>query len=129
MSELGDTIRTLREQRSLSQRELGRRAGVSGSTISLIESGQTDNPNIETLRNIATILGVSEHFILKKAGILPSDDQGTEVPSELADIIAEAELLRGTPIYHQAMRLLRETLILALYKIDPPADPDSGNHE
>jgi len=59
--ELGDIGSRLREERQragISQRELARRLGLSGSLISQIESGQS-KPSVSTLYAIVTELGVS----------------------------------------------------------------------
>ena len=51
-------LREERERAHLSQRELARRLGLSGSLISQIESGQS-KPSVSTLYAIVTELGVS----------------------------------------------------------------------
>lgn len=56
---LGQKIRQLRQRTGYSQRELGRDAGISYSTVRLIEEEQRTNPGIWTLHAIATTLGVS----------------------------------------------------------------------
>ncbi|MBR7513656.1 helix-turn-helix transcriptional regulator, partial [Mycobacterium tuberculosis] len=49
--DLGGRLRFLRQRHNLSQRELAKRAGVTNSTISLIESNQT-NPSVGALKRI-----------------------------------------------------------------------------
>jgi transcriptional regulator with XRE-family HTH domain len=51
-------LKKIREQSGLSQIELAAKAGVSTSTISLIELGKMANPNKTTLKCIADVLGV-----------------------------------------------------------------------
>jgi transcriptional regulator with XRE-family HTH domain len=49
--DLGSSIRRFRELRSMSQRELARRAGISSSALSQIESGKSQ-PSVNTLYEI-----------------------------------------------------------------------------
>lgn len=49
--ELGARLKMVREQNGLSQRELAKRSGLTHSTISLIEQGQT-SPSINSLEKI-----------------------------------------------------------------------------
>lgn len=56
-------IRELREARGLSQRQLGRLAGVAHSTVQRIEGGSID-PLIVTLDAIATVLGCTGSYRL-----------------------------------------------------------------
>lgn len=61
--DVGGRLRTLRVARKLSQRELAKRAGVTNSTISLIESNQT-NPSVGALKRIldGIPIGLAEFF-------------------------------------------------------------------
>lgn len=51
------SLRTLRRRRLLSQRDLAHLAGVTPSTIYLIESGRT-GPRLAVMRKICEALGV-----------------------------------------------------------------------
>jgi transcriptional regulator with XRE-family HTH domain len=55
---LKDNIKKIREDLSISQRELARRINMSSQMISKIERGET-SPSIETLDKIAIALGVT----------------------------------------------------------------------
>jgi XRE family transcriptional regulator, regulator of sulfur utilization len=55
---LGKAIRQLRQKRGTTQEALGRGAGVSGRTLSLIERGHA-NPTWDTVKGIAAALDVS----------------------------------------------------------------------
>ena len=54
----GDKLRRIRDDLSLSQRELADEAGVSPATINKIETGQVDRPHPSTMRKLAKALGV-----------------------------------------------------------------------
>ena len=51
MIDLGDRLKTLRKQRGMSQRELAKKAGVTNSTISLIEQNRV-SPSIASLKKV-----------------------------------------------------------------------------
>ena len=57
LNEFPQQLRTLRTERSISQRELAEKAKVSQQAISLIESGKMD-PSLKLLTTIAVVLGV-----------------------------------------------------------------------
>ncbi len=56
--QLGQRIRELREQRSLSQAALGRAIGVPNTTIIRIESGSIESPSPDKLARLAEALEV-----------------------------------------------------------------------
>jgi transcriptional regulator with XRE-family HTH domain len=55
---LGKAIRDLRDKRDLTQETLAEKTGLTGRTLSAIETG-TANPTWATVRDIAAGLGVS----------------------------------------------------------------------
>jgi transcriptional regulator with XRE-family HTH domain len=61
---LGNRIKTLREQRGWSIRELSRRANVRQATLSEIESGKRRDMTTETAKRIALALGVGVDFLI-----------------------------------------------------------------
>lgn len=54
---VGNKLRTIREERGLSQRELAQRANVSTNAISLIERDE-NSPSVSTLQSLAAALNV-----------------------------------------------------------------------
>ena len=54
----GDKVKRLREDLSLSQRELAKEAEVSPATILKIERGGVEQPHPSTVRKLAKALGV-----------------------------------------------------------------------
>ena len=64
--DIGNRLRALRTRHGLSQRELAKRAGVTNSTISLIESNRT-NPSVGALKRIldGIPIGLAEFFALE----------------------------------------------------------------
>lgn len=62
---IGENIRKYRLERKLSQEKLARLADLSFPTIAKIESGETSDPRIETVKKIADVLGVSIDDLMK----------------------------------------------------------------
>src|SRR6266700_5323551 len=64
--DIGGRLRFIRTRQKLSQRELAKRAGVSNSTISMIESNQM-NPSVGALKRIldGIPMGMAEFFALE----------------------------------------------------------------
>ena len=64
--DIGGRLRYLRSRQNLSQRELAKRAGVTNSTISLIEANKS-NPSIGALKRIldGVPIGLAEFFALQ----------------------------------------------------------------
>jgi transcriptional regulator with XRE-family HTH domain len=64
--DLGERLRFVRGRHKLSQRELAKRAGVTNSTISLIESNQM-NPSVGALKRIldGIPMGLAEFFAIE----------------------------------------------------------------
>ncbi|WP_239507390.1 helix-turn-helix domain-containing protein, partial [Klebsiella pneumoniae] len=64
--DLGNRLRYVRIANNLSQRELAKRAGVTNSTISLIESNST-NPSVGALKRIldGIPIGLAEFFAIE----------------------------------------------------------------
>lgn len=56
---IGKTIRKYRQDKEMSQEALARAADLSLPTIVKIESGETPNPSIDTVKKVAAALGVS----------------------------------------------------------------------
>lgn len=81
--DVGARLKQLRMQRDLSQRELAKRAGVTNSTISLIEQNSV-SPSVSSLKKILDALPVtiSEFF----AGEQPSSEQIFYRANELTEI-------------------------------------------
>lgn len=58
-----DNLRTARERKGFSQKEMAERIGVAKSTYSLYESGNRE-PNVQTIKKIADTLNVSADELL-----------------------------------------------------------------
>lgn len=63
MDAVGERLRKLREERGMTQSELGRKIGVRQSTISEIERG-SNLPSVPVLRRLADLLEVRPGYFL-----------------------------------------------------------------
>ena len=57
LSELGKTIKELRQQKGLSQETLAQEANISRATLSKLENGYIANISIVTVNQILSLLG------------------------------------------------------------------------
>ena len=63
---ISKNIRRLRKEKGLSQDKLSKLANVAFHTVVKIESGETNNPTIETVKKIAEALETSVDNLLRK---------------------------------------------------------------
>lgn len=77
-----DSLKTLREEHHLSQRQLADALGAAYSTIGMYESGQRE-PNYETLEIIADYFNVDMNYLLGKSSVKNSYiSELTEIPMD-----------------------------------------------
>ena len=58
-----ENLKTARERRGISQKDMAEQIGVAKSTYSLYESGNRE-PNVQTIKKIADVLNVSADELL-----------------------------------------------------------------
>ena len=62
---LANNIKRLREAKGLSQEKLARLADVANNTLIKMESGENQNPTLDTLKKVAKALDVSVDNLIK----------------------------------------------------------------
>ncbi len=62
---LANNIKRLRESKGLSQEKLARLADVANNTLIKMESGENQNPTLDTLKKVAKALVVSVDDLIK----------------------------------------------------------------
>lgn len=62
---LANNIKKLREAKGLSQEKLARLADVANNTLIKMESGENQNPTLDTLKKVAKALNVSVDDLIK----------------------------------------------------------------
>ena len=63
---LADNVERYRTKKGLSQDQLARKAGVTYSTLTKMESGVNQNPKVKTLQQIAAALDVTLDDLMKQ---------------------------------------------------------------
>lgn len=69
----GQYITRMRYIKGLTQRKLAQISGISNTTISRIEKGETTKPDLPTLKVLAQHLGVDEFDMIQASGSIPHD--------------------------------------------------------
>jgi transcriptional regulator with XRE-family HTH domain len=112
--DLGNRLRYVRTLHNLSQRELAKRAGVTNSTISLIESNSS-NPSVGALKRIldGIPIGLAEFFGLEPAPSKKVFYQAGELLEIGKGPISYRQV--GDNLFGRALQLLKE-------KYQPGAD-------
>jgi transcriptional regulator with XRE-family HTH domain len=67
--ELGQRMRTLREERNLTQQALARRAGIAVDMVSRLENAHYTSPGLRTLLRVAEGLGVPMTALLPDGAV------------------------------------------------------------
>lgn len=105
--DVGNRLRSLRIAHNLSQRELAKRAGVTNSTISLIESNAS-NPSVGALKRIldGIPIGLAEFFAFEPA----RSKQAFYRTDELVEIGKGPISYRqvGENLFGRALQILKE---------------------
>jgi XRE family transcriptional regulator, master regulator for biofilm formation len=83
---IGKTIYEFRKQRGLTLTELAKRANLSKSYLSNIERNLNQNPSIEVVKRIATVLDVELDIFLRP---LNMNEVHQEKDQDLIDIAAQ----------------------------------------
>lgn len=64
MQELGQRVRTLREERGLTQQSLAQAAGIATDMVSRLENGHYSSPGLRTLLRLASGMGTQVSAML-----------------------------------------------------------------
>ena len=72
--QLADAVRTARQARGLTAREVARRAGVDVGTVTLLERCKIRQPRVENVRAIAEVVGLPLADVYSMLHWLPSDE-------------------------------------------------------
>ncbi|MEM5777675.1 MAG: helix-turn-helix transcriptional regulator [Candidatus Aenigmatarchaeota archaeon] len=115
----GDYVKRLRERKGYSQRKLSYLTGISNSTISRIEKGETLNPDLDTLKLLAKYLNVDEIYLIKAAGYPDNSDvQNIEnhqtmnklTPKDEKDIAKDLEKIMNDLEHSEGLMFYNEPL-------------------
>lgn len=91
-------LKQIRLEKSISQRELAEKSGISNAEISRIESGARQKPSPDALKALAPILGVEYEDLMDKAGYLSGKSyagERTEAHEKFIDILTPHLIKNG----------------------------------
>jgi len=115
VSEVGETLKRLREENDWSQRLLSMKSGVSNTEISRIEDGARKEPSLTVIRKLAVAFGPRENELMQAYlstsgnNVLPSPE--TKKPKDLDEFLREPDIMfKGTPLSDDAKERLRNIL-------------------
>ena len=110
MISLGERIKALRAERTLQQRQLAEKAGLTPSMLSQIESGRL-TPSLHTLGKLAGALGVSIASLFETGpnGRLHVT-RGKDYPVVSFDGTSEKWHVLGAGLFHGKIRAVMSTL-------------------
>jgi transcriptional regulator with XRE-family HTH domain len=105
--DIGSRLRYVRLRSDISQRELAKRVGVTNSTISLIESNQT-NPSVGALKRIldGIPIGMAEFFALDLGKSRKVFYQATELIEIGKGKISYRQI--GENVFGRSLQILKE---------------------
>lgn len=105
MADFGEYLRSLREERKLSLRDVAARTGMSYSYLTQIEHGRRRPPGPDLLKKLAPVYGLAAKDLMKAAGYLddiepvkPSVSEEEEVDRAYRFAISDPQFKFGTRI-------------------------------
>lgn len=88
-SRVGKALRDRREEARDSQQDVARAVGISQNLVSMLELGNIDKPSMEHLVKYGARYGLTPNDIAKSAGWWSPSKASSDVPEEVAEIVAE----------------------------------------
>jgi len=96
---VGDYLKQLRKEKSISQRELAEKSGISNAEISRIETGERQKPSPDVLRQLASALNVPYESLMDKAGYINERSafiaENREAEDKFISIITPELIIKG----------------------------------
>ena len=87
-----DKLKELKKQAGMSIKQIADKTNLPERTVSRIFSGDTDNPYVDTLHRIVTVLGGSLDDILTDTKVVVGDKNLATLQEDLAAAVAERDL-------------------------------------
>lgn len=111
-------LKALRENASLSQRELAAKLGVAPSTIGMWESGQRE-PDFGTLLQLAEFFNVSVDCLIgaNKHSLPLTEPKDIQSETEMEDILSHLEEAEGLMLYGDPLSDEARASIVAAMKL------------
>jgi transcriptional regulator with XRE-family HTH domain len=88
-----DNLKELKKEKGMSTKQIADKTNLPERTVNRIFSGDTDNPYVDTLHRIVTVLGGSLDDILADTKVVVATESLVEVKENATVIEAERDLI------------------------------------
>lgn len=90
-----DNLKELKKRTGMSTKQIAEKTNLPERTVNRIFSGDTDNPYVDTLHRIVTILGGSLDDILADTKVVVATESLVEVKENLAEVQESANVIEA----------------------------------
>ena len=90
-----ENIKELKKAKGMSSKQIAELTNLPERTVSRIFSGDTDNPYVDTLHRIVTVLGGSLDDILADSKVVVGDKNLATLQENVDAVTAERDLLKA----------------------------------
>lgn len=113
MPDVGEVLKTMRNENGWSQRQLAMKSGVSNTEISRIEEGSRKQPSLTVIKKIAAAFGPRENELMQAYLSDPTaQPPSTKKTKDLDEFLRESDIMfKGTPLSDDAKDRLRNILV------------------
>ncbi len=88
-----DNLKELKKKTGMSAKQIAEKTSLPERTVSRIFSGDTDNPYVDTLHRIVTVLGGSLDDILADTKVVVGEENLVELQENVEVVTAERDLI------------------------------------
>ena len=89
-----ENLKELKKAKGMTSKQIAEKANLPERTVIRIFSGDTDNPYVDTLHRIVTVLGGSLDDILTDSKVVVATESLVEVKENATAVEAERDLVR-----------------------------------
>lgn len=104
-----DNLKELKKEKGMSAKQIADKTNLPERTVNRIFSGDTDNPYVDTLHRIVTVLGGSLDDILADTKVVVATESLVEVKESLVEVKETLEEVKGNANVIEAERDLIKT--------------------
>lgn len=90
-----DNIKELKKAKGMSTKQIAEKTNLPERTVNRIFSGDTDNPYVDTLHRIVTVLGGSLDDILADTKVVVGEENLATLQENVYEVTAKYELLKA----------------------------------
>lgn len=90
-----DNLKELKKEKGMSAKQIAEKTNLPERTVNRILSGDTDNPYVDTLHRIVTVLGGSLDDILADTKVVVATESLVEVKETLEEVKGTANVMEA----------------------------------